>query len=620
MVEEQAITSGEAAVRFLKDEAVYPARDELSSEVDMVMKGGITSGVVYPLAVCQLARSHRFRNLGGSSAGGIAAAMAAAAELARGSGGFQRLAALPDELGSNLQAIFQPSPGTRPLFAVLLASIDKSGSKVVKGARVLAAIVRGALGWVLTAVAAVMVLSLAGVLLAAGTPDSGGDWVQVAVATVLLLLPALVLGLVAAAAGLVLGARARLEANGYGLCRGSNGPAPPPPATGAVEPFTDWLHTKLQEVAGLRADDVLTFGHLWGDPGRSEPPDDADVRLEMMTTNVTHCRPVRLPFELDVYYFCPAELALYFPPPVFEHVMRHSRPPASGPAWMCEEHRVPLLHLPSAGKMPVVMAVRMTLSFPVLISAVPLFAIDRSAEPQCPVRCWFSDGGISSNFPIHFFDSLWPKRPTFGISLGPYPTGRPDQHVYLRDPRATAQPRVRPSGTLVGFFAAILDTLQNWSDEGQSTLPGFRDRIVEVRHTEEEGGMNLNMDRERIMSMCLRGYLAAKELQLFHFDHHRWARYRTAMAELDKATANMASKYDAPLPDGHPGYRDFVAALPAGSGDDRGPAWRAKAVARTDLLLRFAGRKADGSVEPVAPDFPAEEPKPAPDLRVVAHF
>ena len=33
---------------------------------DVVMKGGITSGVVYPGAVCELAKSYQFKNIGGS--------------------------------------------------------------------------------------------------------------------------------------------------------------------------------------------------------------------------------------------------------------------------------------------------------------------------------------------------------------------------------------------------------------------------------------------------------------------------------------------------------------------------------------------------------------------------
>ncbi|KAG1385865.1 hypothetical protein G6F59_017159 [Rhizopus arrhizus] len=31
--------------------------------------------------------------------------------------------------------------------------------------------------------------------------------------------------------------------------------------------------------------------------------------------------------------------------------------------------------------------------------------------------CWFSDGGISSNFPIHLFDAALPRWPTFAINL-----------------------------------------------------------------------------------------------------------------------------------------------------------------------------------------------------------
>lgn len=41
---------------------------------DIVMKGGITSGVVYPEAVGQLADTYEFRNIGGASAGAISCA------------------------------------------------------------------------------------------------------------------------------------------------------------------------------------------------------------------------------------------------------------------------------------------------------------------------------------------------------------------------------------------------------------------------------------------------------------------------------------------------------------------------------------------------------------------
>jgi len=45
---------------------------------DIVMKGGITSGVVYPGAIISLAKRYRFRSIGGTSAGAIAAAIAPA--------------------------------------------------------------------------------------------------------------------------------------------------------------------------------------------------------------------------------------------------------------------------------------------------------------------------------------------------------------------------------------------------------------------------------------------------------------------------------------------------------------------------------------------------------------
>jgi hypothetical protein len=57
-------------------------------ECDLVMKGGITSGIVYPPAVIEMARWYRSRSIGGTSAGAIAAVVTAAAEYGRASGGF----------------------------------------------------------------------------------------------------------------------------------------------------------------------------------------------------------------------------------------------------------------------------------------------------------------------------------------------------------------------------------------------------------------------------------------------------------------------------------------------------------------------------------------------------
>src|SRR5436190_18734054 len=96
-------------------------------QCDLIMKGGITSGVVYPEAVLALHARYDFRSIGGASAGAIAAAATAAAqhgEAAAGSG-FQGLAALNADLKrpGGIVDLFEPTPRAAPLFRVFLAGL-----------------------------------------------------------------------------------------------------------------------------------------------------------------------------------------------------------------------------------------------------------------------------------------------------------------------------------------------------------------------------------------------------------------------------------------------------------------------------------------------------------------
>ena len=93
-----------------------------TKECDLIMKGGITSGVIYPGAACQLAETYRFRQVGGASAGAIAAAFVVAAELGRdrpAPAGFAGLERIADDLGSNLSTLFQPTKATKGAFGIL---------------------------------------------------------------------------------------------------------------------------------------------------------------------------------------------------------------------------------------------------------------------------------------------------------------------------------------------------------------------------------------------------------------------------------------------------------------------------------------------------------------------
>ena len=87
-------------------------------QCDLIMKGGLTSGVVYPLAITELAKKYEFVNIGGTSAGAIGAVIAAAAEYRRQAAkktsadpmqGFEEMKSIPIELGPNLQDLFVPA-------------------------------------------------------------------------------------------------------------------------------------------------------------------------------------------------------------------------------------------------------------------------------------------------------------------------------------------------------------------------------------------------------------------------------------------------------------------------------------------------------------------------------
>src|SRR5208337_176810 len=98
---------------------------------DVIMKGGITSGIVYPGLICELAEHYQFQSIGGTSAGAIAAALTAAAEFGRRKGldSFKAVREVPDWLGkgstagsgSNLLHLFQPQKAMKVLFRLATA-------------------------------------------------------------------------------------------------------------------------------------------------------------------------------------------------------------------------------------------------------------------------------------------------------------------------------------------------------------------------------------------------------------------------------------------------------------------------------------------------------------------
>jgi hypothetical protein len=131
----------------------------------------------------------------------------------------------------------------------------------------------------------------------------------------------------------------------------------------------------------------------------------------------------------------------------------------------------------------------------------------------------FSDGGISSNFPIHLFDGLIPQWPTFGIDLEAKPPGHSNMvflpQTYLEgiaDRWMRFDQQEKAPSRMGGFLTSIVNTMQNWNDNTLSRMSGVRDRVVRVRLADDEGGLNPNMPATLIQVVAARGGQAAQEL------------------------------------------------------------------------------------------------------------
>jgi hypothetical protein len=290
----------------------------------------------------------------------------------------------------------------------------------------------------------------------------------------------------------------------------------------------------------------------------------------MIVSDISRNRAAQLPFieTPSPLYVEIHMLRRYFPDPIV--------------SWMLEHHgtydqRVAadsgVIRLPRPQDLPVVFAARLSLSFPILLSAVPLLTPDfAKRHPNGSVslrKVWFSDGGLTSNFPIHFFDSPIPSRPTFCLNLvdfdaeasrtqvpetsseaddEPMPSpgqggdAKPIERPQAQERTAEHRPEVQPKGDpkpgdtvwgfismargnrfapvpftafdsgpgsgLRSFLTTLFNTARFWSDNENLVAPGVRDRVVHIALREDEGGLNLDMNSKVIEDLDLRGRAA----------------------------------------------------------------------------------------------------------------
>jgi predicted acylesterase/phospholipase RssA len=531
---------------------------------DVVMKGGITSGIVYPRAIGELAKAYTLKNVGGTSAGAIAAALAAAAEYRRRAEkttkGFDELNQIPAQLSDGaIEKLFQPQLHTWSLYKFALAFVGSS-HWLLKGVKVAILLFAFPATW-LGALLGIAALIYMYFYLALRLP-----WYL----WLLLVLSLVSLALLLALLNIVVQALCAIPANMYGLCCGSG-------SKSKNKPLTDWLADRLKLVANK---DLLTFNDLWSAERKERSvDDDRVVNLEMMTTNLTFGRPYRIPFtedETHLFYFRESEFRKLFPKEVVDHLK------AAKPYGRSDEkdwsQLGPDYHpFPTGKDLPILVATRMSLSFPVLISAVPLYTFDSTLRKI--KRCLFSDGGISSNFPIHFFDAPVPTWPTFGITLSSSvvadkSNADESQMVSLCDCNSPSDEEDWNRfddhwWRLGGFLGAIVTTMEDWRDQTQARVPGYRDRIATIYLQRDEGGLNLKMPSEVVAALSKRGAEAGTRLrQRFNpregdgsgldWENQRWIRYRSFMGVFAAMLANFKRNYEYPQVRGVLSYDEMV--------------------------------------------------------------
>jgi hypothetical protein len=606
---------------------------------DLVMKGGVTSGVVYPLAVCELAKLYSFKNIGGTSAGAIAAAAAAAAEYARrtdapGPAGFDMLAKLPAFLGQpgQLVSLFTPSPKLASLFALATAAMrGRTAPRIILA--VAGQVVKTYWLLALASIAAVVLVDY----FVLGT--LGGLTRVYTLATTVILAVVVFLGVVAC---VLYGKITRdIPDNYYALSKGFDSSVD---VASANAPLTNWLTRYLNELAGKPlSKGLLTFRDLYEAPRTAIDPDPLvgafrAINLEMVTTALNHGRPYRLPFRDPdgIFFFTREDFEQLFPKAVVDHMVANARKD-DRPTPQSDDGRQ-LYGFPEPEHLPVVVATRMSLSFPLLLSAVPLYAVDFTRVKNQPSnhrptaeRCWFSDGGISSNLPIHFFDAPLPRWPTFGINLKEFhPDHLSEEGAVFLSKSANSDTQLfwnrfeKPGRRFSNFLFAIINTMQNWRDNTQSRVPGYRDRLVHVSQGDEEGGLNLNMLPATIDKLARRGQLAGVRLRQRFGENadgtpapgwpdHRWVRLRSSMALTIDWLQRLSRGYGHPVPpdvlfeemlvrdpkDPPAIYRLDPAKVPA-------------AKATVDELIRVGGQLDVGRTGGFE-----TAPKPTPELRIV---
>ena len=610
---------------------------------DLVLEGGVTSGLIYTGLIARLSQDYRFKSLGGTSIGAVAAAAGAIAQRAKLNSpnrnaanglhvAFDALRDFPYKLAVTdgkkrtvLFRLFQPQEGTRRGYRIVATFLAAWSAD-----RGLVSTLRAVWTTLLAFPVAALAGAAPGLWYLFVVPSSllrgGGDWFGTIVAGLL----AVGLGVLAAVGFAAWSTVGGMLRNHFGLCNGMEGHEP-----GEVLPLTLKLHELFNKLLGREIDqDPVTFGQLWwGSP--EAIGGEREIDLQVITTALNLRRPYRLPNEpgtdpLRGFFYDPTEWKDLFPEKVMEWLERHRRL-RDGPLVKSRDGR-PLHALPEPAHWPVLVAVRLSLSFPGLLSAIPMYTLERRAS-DAPVdfdfvaeKIYFTDGGLTSNCPVALFDAPLPGHPTFAVRLDTFNDEIPgSQRLHLPDDTTEPPPLVKSFGgshrasTALYFVNDLVRTALDWRDRLQRGLPGYRERILVVGLKPEEGGLNLAMPPATIHLLADLGRQAGARLAKAFvgarldgrsnaWDRHRWLRLRSTLAAVQRYVREV-EKLDVP---GGVHYRDLLDLRP--SIDPR--LADAHATAHARAILEGMAELARGDPEVPPGDLEKNAAQPAPRLRM----
>jgi predicted acylesterase/phospholipase RssA len=333
---------------------------------DVVLEGGVINGVLYPGFLIELARKFRFRSIGGTSVGAIAAALAAACEYNRryqGNNGFNEgLAKMPAELAAwvdepkqitKIRSLFQPDPRMQRFFdwfvdvvGTPLERIDKQEEARKAAAEDLPKPSPNAEETKQPPANTKQFPYLLKEAFVQGIfhfgPRSWGflAWYFVAVFVVSLVQPRLpliqiFLGMLIFLCGIIIFHPLSVfikqlcilkRLHGVGMCTGMRASVNNP------EGLSEWLYEGVQKAANLPLHKPLTFADLWSAPCGPKAADGSQaprsIDLRMITTCLSHSRIYELPLSQSdqVLMFKLSELKPYFNDHVMAHLRRVSKP------------------------------------------------------------------------------------------------------------------------------------------------------------------------------------------------------------------------------------------------------------------------------------------------------